>query len=110
MIIDVTGNHMKITDALREHISKKMEKIEHKFNKIMHVHVVLSVDKKYQHKAEATVNLAGIDVHANHESDDMYTSIDKMVDKLNTQIVKYKEKLKDHSSDNLDLISDDDMV
>ncbi len=101
MLIDVTGNHIEITAALKEHITKKMEKIEKKFTKIIHVHVVLSVDKKYQHKAEATVNLSGADLHANHECEDMYMSIDKMVDKLNTQIVKYKEKLKDHSGENM---------
>ncbi len=99
MLIDVTGNHIEITPALKHHITKKMEKLEQKFTKIIHVHVVLSIDKKYQHKAEATVNLSGADLHADHECEDMYLSIDKMVDKLNKQIVKYKEKLKDHSGD-----------
>jgi putative sigma-54 modulation protein len=99
MLIDITGNHIEITPALREHITKKLQKIEQKFPKITHMHVVLSIDNQYQHKAEVTAHLFGTDFHAHDTSEDMYASIDKMVEKLSKQIIKHKEKLKNHAAD-----------
>jgi putative sigma-54 modulation protein len=59
------------------------------------VHVVLSVEK-LQQKAEATMHMSGADVFADSVHEDMYAAIDALVDKLDRQVKKHKEKLKDH--------------
>ena len=59
------------------------------------MHVILNVEKLAQ-KAEATMHLSGAEVFASSENQDMYAAIDSMVDKLDRQVIKHKEKLKKH--------------
>ena len=56
------------------------------------------MEKKIRQKAEATVNSAGKQIFAEDTNEDMYAAFDKMIDKLNKQVVKHKEKLKDHGN------------
>ncbi|ANJ66156.1 ribosomal subunit interface protein [Halothiobacillus diazotrophicus] len=95
MQIEITGHHVDITDALRDHVENKFERLKRHFDKVINVHVILTVEKKIQ-KAEATLHMSGNDVHADASSEDMYASVDAMVDKLDRQIVKHKEKMTEH--------------
>ncbi|MBF6057234.1 MULTISPECIES: ribosome hibernation-promoting factor, HPF/YfiA family [Thiomicrorhabdus] len=95
MQINITGHHIDITDALRSYVSEKMEKLERHFDHVTNVHVILTVSKQNQ-KAEANVHVSGADLFAQHETEDMYASIDGLVDKLDRQIIKHKEKVSDH--------------
>ncbi|HEB93869.1 MAG TPA: ribosome-associated translation inhibitor RaiA [Gammaproteobacteria bacterium] len=95
MQIDVTGQHLDVTPALRDYITGKLERLERHFDKVTNVHAVLSVEKLRQ-KAEATINANGASLHANAENEDMYAAIDALVDKLDRQIKKHKEKLTNH--------------
>ncbi len=95
MQIDVTGQHLDVTPALRDYITGKLERLERHFDKVTHVHAVLSVEKLRQ-KAEATINVNGASLHANAENEDMYAAIDALVDKLDRQIKKHKEKITNH--------------
>ncbi len=95
MQIDVTGQHFDVTPALRDYITGKLERLERHFDKVTNVHAVLSVEKLRQ-KAEATINVSGASLHANAEDEDMYAAIDALIDKLDRQIKKHKEKLKNH--------------
>ncbi len=92
---DLTGHHIDITPALRDYVNEKMDRIDRHFDNVTHCHVVLSVEK-LRHKAEATINLSGSDLHANAVQDDMYAAIDALVDKLDRQIKRHKEKVTDH--------------
>ena len=96
MQINITGHHIDVTDALRTYVTEKLEKVERHFDHVTNVHVVLTVEKLVQ-KAEANVHVSGADLFAQHESEDMYASIDGLVDKLDRQIVKHKEKISDHN-------------
>jgi putative sigma-54 modulation protein len=96
MQINITGHHIDITDALRSYVSEKLEKLERHFDHVTNVHVILTVEKQSQ-KAEANVHVSGADLFAQHDSEDMYASIDGLVDKLDRQIVKYKEKIGSHN-------------
>lgn len=96
MQINITGHHIDVTDALRTYVSEKLEKIERHFDHVTNVHVILTVEKQSQ-KAEATVHVSGADLFAQHDSEDMYASIDGLVDKLDRQIVKHKEKIGSHN-------------
>lgn len=95
MQINLTGHHVDITDALREYVDTKFAKLERHFDHITNVHVILNVEKLTQ-KAEATVHLAGAEVFATSEHQDMYAAIDGLIDKLDRQVVKHKEKIKRH--------------
>lgn len=95
MQISVTGQNIDLTDSLHNYVKEKMEKIERHFDNVTHIHVVLSVEKTRQ-MAEATINTSGADLHANAENEDMYAAIDALIDKLDRQVKKHKEKLTDH--------------
>ena len=95
MQINLTGHHVEITDSLRNYVDTKFSKLERHFDHISNVHVILNVEKLNQ-KAEATVQLSGAEVFASSENTDMYAAIDSMVDKLDRQVIKHKEKLKKH--------------
>ena len=95
MQINLTGHHVEITDSLRNYVDTKFSKLEPHFDHISNVHVILNVEKLNQ-KAEATVHLSGAEVFASSEDSDMYAAIDSMVDKLDRQVIKHKEKLKKH--------------
>ena len=100
MQINLTGHHVDITDALRQYVNSKIERLERHFDYVTNVHVVLSVEK-LQQKAEATMHVSGADVFADSVHEDMYAAIDGLVDKLDRQVKKHKEKLKDHRSTTL---------
>lgn len=92
MQITVTGRHFEVTDALRQHIDDKMQKIERFLNGIMDVHVVLSVEK-YRHSAEIIVSQAnGTTVRSLEETHDMYESVDKGIAKIEKQARKLNNK------------------
>ncbi|WP_218310196.1 ribosome hibernation promoting factor [Alteromonas antoniana] len=95
MQINLTGHHVEITDSLRSYVDTKFSKLERHFDHISNVHVILNVEKLNQ-KAEATVHLSGAEVFASSENTDMYAAIDSMVDKLDRQVIKHKEKMKKH--------------
>ncbi len=92
MQINITGHHVDLTDAMRDYVNTKFAKLERHFDNITNVQVTLTVQKQRQ-EAEATVNISGGELFAQAESDDMYAAIDSLIDKLDRQIVKHKEKL-----------------
>lgn len=95
MQVILTGHHIDITDSLRDYVNSKMEKLERHFDSVTDIHVVLTVEK-LRHKAEATVHVTGNNIFADQTEEDMYAAIDGLVDKLDRQVKKHKEKLKDH--------------
>ena len=95
MQLNVTGHHVDITIALRKYVVNKLEKIERHFDNVSDVHCILTVEK-LRHKAEATVSLNGGKIYADATEEDMYAAIDGLIDKLDRQVKKYKEKLADH--------------
>lgn len=95
MQISVTGHHIEVTDSLRNYSEDKISKLKRHFDNVTDVHVILTVEKLEQ-KAEATVQVSGAKLFAEDTQEDMYTAIDNMVDKLDRQIIKHKEKLNNH--------------
>ena len=95
MQLSVTGHHLDVTDSLKNYVSSKIEKIERHFDLVSDVHCVLKVEK-LRHTAEATINVSGGKIFADSTEEDMYAAIDGLVDKLDRQVRKHKEKLVDH--------------
>ena len=91
MHIDLTGHHMDVTDSLKDYVNEKMQRLERHFDHVTNPHVILSVEKQ-RHRAEATIQLNGSKVFADSVQEDMYAAIDALVDKLDRQVKKYKEK------------------
>ncbi len=95
MNINISGHHLDITPSLHEHITKKFLKIKTHFDYVIDVKFILSVEK-LTHVAEATIHLPNIDIHAKCTDKDMYHGIELLIGKLDRQVIKYKEKIKDH--------------
>ena len=95
MQLNLTGHHVEITPALREYVRTKLSRLERHFDQVTDIHCVLTVEK-LRHRAEATVNIAGGKLFADAIEEDMYAAIDGMIDRLDRQVRKHKEKIKDH--------------
>jgi putative sigma-54 modulation protein len=95
MQINVSGHHVEVTPALRDYVNNKLSKLQRHFDHITNTDVTLTVEKLIQ-KAEASVHVAGADLFAACESEDMYTAIDLLTDKLDRQLIKHKEKNMPH--------------
>ncbi len=95
MQVSITGHHVDVTEALKAYVEEKIGKIKRHFDNVVDVHVILTVEK-LQQKAEAAVQISGAKLYAEDTQEDMYAAIDFMVDKLDRQIVKHKEKLHNH--------------
>ena len=91
MQINVSGHHVEVTDSLRSYVNTKLDRLERHFDKIIHMNVILSVEKQRQ-KAESTIRISGGEVYADAESEDLYAAIDMLADKLDRQLLKQKEK------------------
>ena len=92
MQVNISGHQLDVTDALRDYIGEKLSRLERHFDKITNVQIILEVEKLKQ-KIEATLHIAGGEVVANAEHEDMYAAIDLLADKLDRQLIKHKEKL-----------------
>lgn len=97
MQINLTGHHVDITPALRDYLTSKLARLERHFEHITNVHAILSVEKERQ-KAEATIRIRRGEVYADAESEDMYAAIDALIDKLDRQVKKHKEKGNRHAN------------
>ncbi|VAX11927.1 Ribosome hibernation promoting factor Hpf [hydrothermal vent metagenome] len=99
MQLNITGHHLEVTDSLHDYVVSKLERIERHFDHVTNVHVILSLEKLRQ-KAEATIHVSGGNLFAEAEHEDMYAAIDAMIDKLDRQIKKHKEKITNHHRGN----------
>lgn len=95
MNIIITGRHLELTDNLKEYAEEKIKKFEKYLTNISGIAVTLSVEK-YRHKAEVLLKVNGVMIQAESITGEMYSSIDEVVEKLDRQIKKYKEKLVSH--------------
>ena len=95
MQITISGHHVDVTDPLREYVQTKFDRLQRHYSQITQVEVTLNVEKLV-HKAESRVHIAGKDLFAHAESDDMYAAIDALTDKLDRQLIKHKEKRSAH--------------
>jgi putative sigma-54 modulation protein len=91
MNLIVTGHQLEVTPALRKYLSAKLKRINRHFDHVIEVNVILS-SEKLQQKIEATIHVRGKDIFAESDDLDMYAAIDLLVDKLDRQILKHKEK------------------
>ncbi len=100
MNLSITGHHLEVTPALRDYVTLKLERITRHFDRVIDVKVYLSVDKLVQ-KAEINIHVRGKDIFAEAADEDLYAAIDALIDKLDRQVLKYKDKQHGHGHEAL---------
>jgi putative sigma-54 modulation protein len=98
MQVRISTRHGELSEATRKKITEKVEKLQRFFERLMSIDVTVDLEKADEPKIEAVVTPEHKhDFVANHQSKDMFVSVDQVVAKLEQQIKKYKEKIQDHN-------------
>ena len=92
MKVEITGRHIEITEPLRKFATDRVERMHGVIDEIMEVHFVLTVEKHQRHIAEANVKTRHELLHGQEVSTDMYTSIATVMDRLEKQILRSKDR------------------
>jgi putative sigma-54 modulation protein len=100
MKIHIVARKIKLTKPIKDFIESKVEKIYEFINNIVWIQVVISVEKKV-HSAEIVVHVGHQTMKASASSDDLYSAIDKVMDKIETQVKRYKERSHDYRNDDV---------
>ena len=100
MNLTISGHHLEVTPALREYVLTKLDRITRHFDAVVDVNVLLTVEnlkeKERRQKAEITVHMKGKDIFVEQAHEDLYAAVDQLMDKLDRQVVRYKDRLQDH--------------
>jgi len=96
MQIAVTFRHMEASESVRAYVEEKLSRVKKYIDEPVDAQVALSVEKKIRHSAEVTLVAKGVTIKGSEETADMYAAIDLVVDKIERQLKRYKEKLKGH--------------
>lgn len=96
MNLKISGHHLEVTTALHEYVMVKLNKVFKHFDQIIDVNVILSINKHKEkdkrQKAEINLHLKGRDIFVESVHDDLYTAIDLIIDKLDRQVMRYKDR------------------
>jgi putative sigma-54 modulation protein len=100
MNLTISGHHLELTPAIRDYVTSKLERIRRHFDNVIDAAVILTVDnlteKEKRQKAEVTLHMRGNYVHVEAIAQDMYAAIDLLIDKLDRQVLKHKDKVQNH--------------
>ncbi len=100
MNLTISGHHVEVTPALRAYVTDKLERITRHFDQVVDIKVTLTVekikDKDARQRAECSIHVKGNDLFAESASADLYAAIDDLIDKLDRQVVKHKDRITDH--------------
>lgn len=100
MNLTISGHHVDVTTALREYVVTKLDRVNRHFDQVVDITVLLSVqklkEKERRHKSEVTLHTKGKDIFVETAHEDMYAAIDQLMDKLDRQVCRHKDKLQDH--------------
>ena len=97
MQLSLSGRNLEITEALRMYAEEKLGRLTKYLGTIVAAHVVLSVEKHRQ-IAEVTLRVRDLTIRAEESTQDLYSSIDLVVEKLERQILRYKERIVAHEA------------
>jgi putative sigma-54 modulation protein len=100
MNLTISGHHLEVTPALRSYVTSKLDRITRHFDQLVDIKVLLSVEnqkeKDRRQRAECNIHVKGNDMFAESSHEDLYAAVDELVDKLDRQVGRHKEKIKDH--------------
>ncbi|HZW12581.1 MAG TPA: ribosome-associated translation inhibitor RaiA [Noviherbaspirillum sp.] len=99
----LSGHHVDISPALRDYVEKKADRVIRHFDQIIDIAVILGVEQPAQkdkrQRAEVNLRVKGQVFHMDQYAEDLYAAIDLLFDKLDRQVIRYKDKLQDHRSE-----------
>ncbi len=105
MNLKISGHHVELTPALREYVQNKLERIKRHFDNVIDITGTLAVDanteKDKRQRAEINLHMRGKDLHVESEAQDMYAAIDLLMDKLDRQVLRHKDKIQDHQHEGI---------
>jgi putative sigma-54 modulation protein len=100
MNLTISGHHLEVTPALREYVINKLDRVTRHFDQVVDINVLLTVEKQKEkdrrQKAEVNLHVKGRDIHVEHANEDLYAAIDQLVDKLDRQVCRHKDRVQDH--------------
>jgi putative sigma-54 modulation protein len=101
MNLTISGHHVEVTPAIREYVQNKLERVKRHFDQVIDIAVILTVDnlteKEKRQKAEINLHMSGKTVYVESLSQDLYAAIDSLIDKLDRQVMKYKDRVQNHN-------------
>ena len=109
MNLMITGHHVDVSQALREYVENKLDRVVRHFDQIIDIAVILGIEKPSEkdkrQRAEVNLRLKGNVIHVEHFAEDLYAAIDGLVDKLDRQVLKHKSKVQGHQNEAIKHIS-----
>jgi putative sigma-54 modulation protein len=100
MNLTISGHHLEVTPALRGYVTQKLDRIMRHFDQVVDVRVLLTIEnqkeKEGRQRAECNIHVKGNDLFAESSSEDLYAAVDELVDKLDRQVVKHKDRIQNH--------------
>jgi len=101
MNLTISGHHLDVTPALRNYVTSKLDKITRHFDQVVDVRVLLTIDnlkeKDLRQRAECNIHVKGKDLFAESAHADLYAALDDLVDKMDRQVLRHKDKSQDYS-------------
>ena len=91
MNLNVSGHHLEVTPTLRRYVQKKLGRVARHFPRVIDAHVILTAGR-VRKKAEVTLHVRGKELHCQSVQDDLYAAIDLLADKVDRQVLRYKDK------------------
>ncbi len=103
MNLTISGHHLEVTPSLRAYVLTKLDRVKRHFDQVVDVNVLLTVEKlkekERRQKAEVTLRVKGRDIFVEHSHEDLYAAIDQLMDKLDRQVCRHKDRVSDHHHD-----------
>ncbi|MDF1482702.1 ribosome hibernation-promoting factor, HPF/YfiA family [Extensimonas sp. H3M7-6] len=100
MNLTISGHHLEVTPALRSYVASKLERVTRHFDQVVDVKVLLSVEKQKEkekrQRAECNIHVKGCDLFAETAHVDLYAAVDELMDKMDRQVVRHKDRLQNH--------------
>ena len=103
MNLTISGHHLEVTPALRSYVTSKLDRIVRHFDQVVDVKVLLTVEKQKEKerrkRAECNIHVKDNDMFAESSHEDLYAAVDELVDKLDRQVVRHKDRIQSHHHD-----------
>ena len=100
MNLTISGHHLEVTPALRSYVTEKLDRVMRHFDQVVDVKVLLTVEKQKEkerrQRAECKIHVKGNDMFAQSSHQDLYAAVDDLVDKLDRQVGRHKDRIQDH--------------
>ena len=100
MNVTISGHHLEVTPSLREYVLTKLDRVTRHFDQVVDINVLLSIEKlkekELRQRAEVTLHVKGRDIFVEQCNEDMYAAVDQLMDKLDRQVCRHKDKVQDH--------------